>query len=135
MKKIFILLLALIFTLNFFSVGKAETLQEAIDAQKELKQQKKQAKEIRKAAKKANIKTVEVWANAGDVQAQMILSYAYQNGLSVSKNSKLAAEWKAKAEKTNAAYVKNFVPMEYYGKKIPLARLYGIAAYRAQVGI
>ena len=135
MKKILILLLTLIFTLNFFSVGKAETLQEAIDAQKELKQQKKQAKELKKAAKKANIKTVEVWANAGDVQAQMILSYAYQHGLSVSRNQTLAAEWKLKAEKINPVYVKNFVPVEYYGKTIPLARLYGIAAYRAQVGV
>ena len=135
MKKILILMLTLIFTLNFFSEIAGATLQEEIDEMKEAKQQKKQAKKIAKMARSANLKVVETWANAGDVQAQMIMYYAYRNGLSVGKNLRIAAEWKAKAERTNAVYAKNFIPAEFYSKKIPLARLYGIAAYRAQVGI
>ena len=134
MKKL-ILMLAFIFTLNFVSVTYAdsETLAEK-EIKKADKLKNKQEKAVRKAAKKMNIKTVEAWANAGDVQAQMILSYAYQNGLSVDKNSALAAEWKTRATRTNLEYVKNFMPSEYRGKRIQLAKLYGIAAYRAQVG-
>lgn len=135
MKKILILMLTLIFTLNFFSGIAGATLQEEIEEMQEAKQQKKQAKKIAKMARSANLKIVETWANEGDVQAQMIMYYAYRNGLSVKKDLKTAAEWKAKAERTNAVYAKNFIPVEFYSKKIPLARLYGIAAYRAQVGV
>ena len=135
MKKILILMLTLILTLNFASVTYAdsETLAEK-EIKKADKLKKKQEKAVRKAAKQMNIKTVEAWANAGDVQAQMILSYAYQRGLSVDKNLALSAEWKARAQKLNPEYVKNFMPSEYYGKRLQLAKLYGIAAYRAQVG-
>lgn len=134
MKKIFIIIFSLFLTLNFFSVTKAETLQEAIDAQKEAKQQKKQSKEISKAAKKANFQQVMAWAEAGDIQAQMILSYAYRHGLEVKHSYKTSDEWKEKAAKVNPVYVENFIPLEYYGKKLTLRQMYGIAAYRAQVG-
>lgn len=135
MKKILILMLTLLLTANFVSTSYAadDTLAEK-EAKKADKLKKKQEKEVKKAAKKMNIKMVEAWANAGDVQAQMILSYAYQRGLSVSKNLVLAKEWKARAEKINAEYVKHFMPSEYFGKRLQLAKLYGIAAYRAQVG-
>ena len=135
MKKILILMLTLIFTLNLFSGISGATLQEELEEMQEAKQQKKQAKKIAKMARGANLKVVETWANEGDVQAQMIMYYAYAHGLSVKKNLKTAAEWRAKAERTNAVYARNFIPATFYSKKIPLARLYGIAAYRAQVGI
>ncbi len=138
MKKFFIVILSLLVTLSFFSTGFAKTAEEKAaekQANKEFKLQQKQAKEIAKAAKKANFQKVMQWAEEGDIQAQMILSYAYHHGLQVSHNYKLADKWKAQAAAENPVYVENFIPTEYYGKRMTLRQMYGIAAYRAQVGI
>lgn len=138
MKKFFIIILSLLVTMSFFSTGYAKTAEEKAaekQANKEYKEQKKREKEIAKAAKKENFQKVMQWAEEGDIQAQMILSYAYHHGLQVKHSYKLSDEWKAKAAEENAVYVENFIPTEYYGKRMTLRQMYGIAAYRAQVGI
>lgn len=136
-KKILALLLTFMLTANFLSADaktKAEKDAEK-KANKEFELQKKREKELAKAARKTNILKVEQWANNGDVQAQMILSYAYATGQRVHRNKDTAAQWKAKVEESNADLVKNFIPLEYINKKVKLPRLYGLAASRSQIGL
>jgi len=138
MKKFFVILMALMLTLNFISGAEAKTAEEKAaekEANKEFKENKKREKEIAKAAKKTNFQAVMSWAEQGDIQAQMILSYAYHHGLQIKHSYKLSDEWKEKAAAVNPVYVQNFIPTEYYGKRMTLRQMYGIAAYRAQVGI
>ena len=51
------------------------------------------------------------------------------------KNRKaLAVEWHDKASETNPELAADFLPIEYYRKEVPLERLFGLAACRAQTG-
>ena len=84
MKKFLALILACIFAFNFSSVTFAKTPEEKAAA-KAAKLQKKQEKKVLKAARKNNIKTVEEWANGGDVQAKFILAYAQKTGQHIKK--------------------------------------------------
>ena len=131
-KKILALLLTFIFALNFSAVTCAKTLEQK-EAEKAAKLQKKQEKQIRKAARENNIKIVEEWANEGDRQAQFIFAYAKQTGQRIRKD-KPAAELFAQLKKADAYLVENFIPVEYYGQKVKLSRLYGIAACNSQLG-
>ena len=132
-KKILALLMAFIFALNFSAVTCAKTLEQK-EAEKAAKLQKKQEKQIRKAARENNIKIVEEWANEGDRQAQFIFAYAKQTGQRIRKDKPAAAELFAQLKKADAYLVENFIPVEYYGKKVKLSRLYGIAACNSQLG-
>lgn len=133
MKKFLALMLALIVLLNFSAVTCAKTPEEKAAA-KAAKLQKKQEKQILKAARKNNIKTVEAWANGGDQQAQFILAYAKQTGQRIQRDRKAAKELFTKLKKVNAELVENFIPLDDYGKKVKLPRLYGIAASNSQIG-
>ena len=137
LKKILALLLTFMLATNLLSVSYAKTDEEKAaekQANKEFKLQKKREKELAKIARRTNIFQVEDWANNGDVQAQIILSYAYSTGQRVHRDKKLADEWKSKATASNSELVENFIPLEYLKKEIKLPRLYGLAASRSQVG-
>ena len=135
-KKIFLLALAIIMALNFFSFAAvfAKTPEEKA-AEKEQKEQAKMEKELLKAHRKMNILQVEQMAADGDIQAQVILYYAYSTGQHVKRNEETAATWKATVEKTNAPLLENFIPVAYHKKKkVPLQQLYGFAACHSQIG-
>lgn len=136
-KKILALLVAFTVALNFFSVACAKTDEEKAAekaANKEFKLKKKREKELAKIHRRTNIFQVEKWANNGDIQAQMILSYAYSTGQRIGHNAKNAEKWKDTATAGNSDLVENFIPMEYGNKKVNLPRLYGLAACRSQIG-
>lgn len=136
-KKILAIMLAFMVTMNFFSVVNAKTAEEKAaekEANKEFKEQKKRERELLRFHRKNNIFQVEKWANEGDVQAQLILSYAYSTGQRIGHDAKKAEEWKDKATASNADLAEHFIPLEYANKKIPLPRLYGLAACRSQIG-
>ena len=135
-KKIFALLLTFMLATNFLSVSAKTAEERAAEkkANKEFRLQQKREKELAKIARRTNILHVEKWANNGDVQAQMILAYAYATGQRVGKNKKLVVELHTKVGATNADLLENFIPLEFVGKKITLPRLYGLAACRSQIG-
>ena len=133
LRKFFALLLKMIFAANIFSVAEAKTPAEKAAA-KEAKLQKKLAAQLLKAHKKQNILSVIDWANKGDIQAQMILSYATRTGQRVRRNKNQAKELEDKVTAVNPDLVQNFIPIEYGKKKVSLSRLYGLAACRAQIG-
>lgn len=132
-KKFLALLLIFFVAVNFSSSASAKTPEEKA-AEKEAKLQKKRDKQLAKVHRKTNILQVMNWAEAGDVQAQMILSYAYSTGQRVPHKKTLAIAWQEKVEVVNPDLVENFIPLEYYKKRIDLARLYGLAACRSQTG-
>ena len=132
-KKFLAVLLAFIFLFNFSAVTCAKTPEEKAAA-KAAKLQKKQEKQILKAARKNNIKTVEEWANGGDQQAQFIFAYAKQTGQHIKKDKAEAKALFAQLKEVNDYLVENFIPIDYYGKKVKLSRLYGIAASNSQIG-
>ena len=136
-KKILALLLAFMLTANFLSVDAKTKEEKAAEkkANQEFKLQQKREKELAKAARRTNILKVREWAKNGDVQAQMILSYAYATGQRVDKVPELAEQWQGKVAASNADLVKNFIPLEYLNKKVKLPRLYGLAACRSQIGL
>ena len=136
-KKIFTLLLTFLLATNFLSVNAKTAEEKAAEKQadKEFKLQQKREKELAKIARRTNILKVEEWANNGDVQAQIILSYAYFTGQRVNHDKKLSAEWLVKVLIKNEDLAKNFIPLEYVGKKIKLPHLYGLAAARSQIGL
>lgn len=136
-KKIFTLLLTFLLATNFLLVNAKTKEEKAAEKQanKEFELQQKREKELAKIARRTNILKVEDWANNGDVQAQMILSYAYSTGQRVDRDKKIAKEWQDKVSEKNSDLVQNFIPLEYFGKKIKLPRLYGLAASRSQIGL
>ena len=136
-KKILALLITFMFSTNFLSISHAKTKEERAaekEANKEFDLQKKREKELAKVARRTNILKVEQWAKNGDVQAQLILSYAYSTGQRVDRNKKSAVELQGKVAATNSDLVKNFIPIEYAYQKVKLPRLYGLAACRSQIG-
>ena len=135
-KKIFSLALAIVLALNLFScVTVCAKSPEEKAAAKEQKHQQKQAKELLKAYRKKNILQVERLAANGDLQAQVILYYAYSTGQHVKRNKETAATWKAAVEQVNAPLLANFIPIAYHKKKkVPLQQLYGFAACHSQTG-
>lgn len=137
-KKFLAIMLVFMVAMNFLSpVSYAKTDAEKAaekEANKEFKLQKKRQKELAKAARRTNILKVQAWANAGDVQAQAILSYAHSTGQRIQKDAKLSREWKEKATANNADLVENFIPLDYGTSKVKLPRLYGLAACRSQIG-
>ena len=137
LKKIFALLLTFLLATNFLSVNAKTKEEKAAEKQanKEFELQQKREKELAKIARRTNILKVEEWANNGDVQAQMILSYAYSTGQRVDRDKKIAKEWQDKVSATNKDLAENFIPLEYFGRKIKLPRLYGLAASRSQIGL
>ena len=133
-KKIFAMMLAFMLALNFLSVAQAKSDEEKA-AKKEQKLQKKQAKQLAKAYRKKNMAQVEEWAQNGDLQAQIILYYAYSTGERVRKNAAIAEHWKKKAGDDNATFLKNFIPITYHDReKMHLEKLCGFAACHAQLG-
>ncbi|MBQ6975003.1 MAG: sel1 repeat family protein, partial [Selenomonadaceae bacterium] len=136
LKKFLAILLTFIFATNFLSVSAKTAEEKAAEKQanKEFKLQQKREKELAKIARRTNILKVEQWAEGGDVQAQMILSYAYSTGQRVDRNKKIAAQWQDKVAAGNEDLVKNFIPLEYLYTKVKLPRLYGLAACRSQIG-
>ena len=136
LKKFLAILLTFIFATNFLSVSAKTAEEKAAEKQanKEFKLQQKREKELAKIARRTNILKVEQWAEGGDVQAQMILSYAYSTGQRVDRNKKIAAQWQDKVAANNEDLVKNFIPLEYLYTKVKLPRLYGLAACRSQIG-
>lgn len=136
-KKILALLLAFMLTANFLSVNAKTKEEKAAEKQanKEFELQQKREKELAKVARKTNILKVAEWAKNGDVQAQMILSYAYATGQRVNRVPEIAEQWQAKVTESNEELVNNFIPLEYINKKVKLPRLYGLAASRSQIGL
>ena len=128
-------MLALVLALSFSSIGLAKTPEEKAAA-KEAKLQKKRDKELLKVQRKDNMKKVEEWAEGGDVQAQLILSYAYRTKQRVNKKHRkqLEREWYEKAAAVNPELAEHFIPLEYYKKEAPLERLFGVSACLAQIG-
>lgn len=133
MKKFFILILTLIFTTNFFCGVASAKSEEEKAAKKEAKLEKKRAKQILKAAGNANIQKVMEWSENGDIQAQIILAYAYRKGERVKTSYKKSDEIRAKISTKNKHLLENFIPSEYGNKKVPLPRMYGLAAYHAHL--
>lgn len=135
-KKFFAMAMAMAFMLafNFLAVGQAASDEEKA-AKKEQKLQKKQAKQLAKAYRKKNIEQVEQWAQNGDLQAQIILYYAYSEGAHVKKDAEMAQQWKKTVGKDHEAFLENFIPITYHNKKkMPLEKFYGFAACHAQLG-
>ncbi len=119
------------------------------EKEKKEKEQDKKDKEMKKAEKEqakeekaetaienpnTHIFKVKQWAEKGDVQAQCILSYAYHTGQRVPKDPQLAIVWQNRAAQQNIPLVKNFLPVEYGKKVIPLERLFSISGRRSHVG-
>lgn len=128
MRKILAFIMTLLIALNFFT-GETFAKTEAEKAeQKEAKLQKKLEKQIAKAAKKLNLEKIIAWAESGDIQAQIILSYAYQTGQRVTRNSERAKALKESAAAKNWSLVENFIPKEYGKKRVELSRMFGLAA-------
>ena len=138
-KKILALMLTLMFalalTLDLSSTAAAKTPEEK-QAAKEAKLQKKRDKALLKVQRKDNIKKLMEWAEGGDVQAQLILSYAYATKQRVPKKNRkvLAVEWRNKAAEANEELAANFLPIEFYKKEAPLERLFGLSACRSLIG-
>lgn len=133
-RKIFAMVLAFMLALNFFADVQAATDEEKA-AKKEQKLQKKQAKQLLKAYRKMNIEQVEKWAQAGDLQAQIILYYAYSTGRGVKRNDATAANWRRAVGKEHETFLENFIPIQYHDRaKMPLVKFYGFAACHAQLG-
>ena len=105
-------------------------------AQKEMEKQEKKAEEDGTAVDDptTHIGMVKQWAEEGDVQAQCILSYAYEPGQRVPKDPNMAMIWQNRAADQNIPLVKNFLPLEYGKKVIPLERLFAISGRRSHVG-
>ncbi|MBR1645958.1 MAG: sel1 repeat family protein [Selenomonadaceae bacterium] len=135
-KKFFALILVFFTVFNFLSVDVAgAATDEEKTAKKERKAQKKKEKELLKAHRKTNILQVEQWAQNGDLQAQIILYYAYSTGQHVKRNAETAAQWKATVGKDNENFLENFIPIAYHKKKkVPLQEFYGFAAAHSQLG-
>lgn len=129
-------------------LGPKKTKEEK-EKEKQQKKEDKQDKEIEKAAKQAmkaeksqdaidnpesHISMVKKWADDGDVQAQCIMSYAYHTGQRVPKDDNIALSWQKLASKQNGPLVKNFIPLEYGKKVVPIERLFGIAGRRSHIG-
>ena len=133
-KKFFAMALAFMLALNFFAVAHAASDADKA-AKKEQKLQRKQAKQLAKAYRRKNIAQVEQWAQGGDLQAQIILYYAYSEGAHVKKNLETAEQWKTAVGKDNETFLENFIPITYHDrKKMPLEKFYGFAACHAQIG-
>ena len=133
MKKFLILILTFIFTSNFFSGVVFAKSDEEKAAKKEAKLDKKRNKKVSKAAAKANFQKVLEWAENGDIQAQIILAYAYRKGLRVKTSYKKSDEIRSKIPKQNKHLLETFIPSEYGKKKVELSRMYGLAAYHAHL--
>ena len=133
-KKFFAMALAFMLALNFFAVAHAASDADKA-AKKEQKLQRKQAKQLAKAYRRKNIAQVEQWAQGGDLQAQIILYYAYSEGERVNKDAATAQQWKTAVGKDNETFLENFIPITYHDrKKMPLEKFYGFAACHAQIG-
>lgn len=133
-RKIFAMVLAFMLALNFFADVQAATDEEKA-AKKEQKLHRKQAKQLLKAYRKMNIEQVEKWAQAGDLQAQIILYYAYSTGRGVKRNDATAANWRRAVGKEHETFLENFIPIQYHDReKMPLVKFYGFAACHAQLG-
>ena len=121
--------------------------------EKKAKEEKKEKKEMEKEEKKqekakaapaakdgevhdipSHMDLVVDWAKKGDVQAQCILSYAYDTGQRVPRDRQQALRWQKKASEQNEALVKFFIPVEYGKKKVPLPKLFSLAGKRSHVG-
>lgn len=99
------------------------------------KQEKKMDKALVKPAREEAMAQVIAWAEAGDPQAQCILSYAYLTGQRVKKDRKLALMWQEKAAEQNSQLVKHFISESDYGKKkLKLPHLFALAGRRAHLG-
>lgn len=135
-KKFFALILAFVTAFNFLTVNVAcAATDEEKAAKKEQKEQKKMDKELLKAHRKKNILQVEQWAQGGDLQAQIILYYAYSTGQHVKRNAETAEQWKAAVGADNENFLENFIPIAYHKKKkVPLQEFYGFAAAHSQLG-
>ena len=134
MKKILILILTIIFTSNIFSAVTYAATAEEKAAKKEAKLEKKRAKQIAKQAKKNNFVKLQQMADEGDVQALIILAYAYEKGEQGMKRlPKMVKVLKSKAAKKAPDLVENFIPTEYGKRRIQLSRMYGLAASHARL--
>ena len=129
------LMFAFSFLIGPSSIAFAKTPEEKAAA-KEAKLQKKRDKELLKVQRKDNIKKLMEWAEGGDVQAQLILSYAYATKQRVPKKNRkvLAVEWHDKAAEANPELAANFLPIEFYKKEASLERLFGLSACRSLIG-
>ncbi len=131
-----------------FGLGPKKT-KEQKEKEKQEKKEKKQDKEIEKAAKElmkaekakdaldnpeTHISMVKKWADDGDVQAQCIMSYAYYTGQRVPRDETMAMIWQSRAAKQNIPLVKNFIPIEYGKKVVPIERLFALSGRRSHVG-
>lgn len=129
-------------------IGPKKT-KEQKEKEKQEKKEKKEDKEMEKAAKEAakqekakdaienpetHISLVNKWAEAGDVQAQCIMCYAYLTGQRVPQDLNMAIVWQNRAAAQNISLVKNFLPLEYGRQVIPLERLFAIAGRRSHIG-
>jgi len=102
--------------------------------QKEKEKAKEEKAETAAEDPNTHIGMVKKWAEKGDVQAQCILSYAYHTGQRVPRDPQLAIVWQNRAAQQNIPLVKNFLPVEYGKKVIPLERLFSISGRRSHIG-
>ncbi len=131
-----------------FGLGPKKTREQKAQEKKE-KEENKKDKEIEKAQKEADKKEkaadavdkpdtrigkVKKWAEAGDVEAQCIMYYAYEKGKRAPENHELAYKWKQKALKQNDDLVNEFIPNVYYRDDVPMGRHFALAGRRAHLG-
>ncbi|MBO6303637.1 MAG: sel1 repeat family protein [Selenomonadaceae bacterium] len=129
-------------------LGPKKTKEQKAQEKKE-KEEEKKDKEIAKAEKAANKKEkaddavdnpdtrigkVKKWAEAGDVEAQCIMYYAYEKGNRAPQNHEQANKWKQKALKQNEDLVNEFIPNVYFDNDVPMGRLFALAGRRAHLG-
>ena len=138
MKKFLALMLAIMFAANFYNVTAAKTPQEKQaekEAKQEFKLQKKMDKKLAKMYRRTNILKVQEWANQGDLQAKIILSYAKLTDQRVDRDIDAAIEIKTEVASENGDLAKHFIPLEYINeRKVYLPQLYGFAASRSLTG-
>lgn len=132
---------ALVKVLEPLFQGGGETKEEKEQQEKEQqekadnKQEKKMDKALVKPAREDAMTQVMAWAEAGDPQAQCILSYAYLTGQRVKKDRKLALMWQERAAEQNSELVKHFIAESDYGKRrLKLPHLFALAGRRAHLG-
>ena len=116
---------------------KAKEKKEKEKKKEEKKEQKEMAKAEKEKAKEdkvTHIELVQQWAEKGDVQAQCILSYAYLTGQRVPKDRNMAIIWQNKAADQNIPLVKNFLPLKYNQKVVPIEQLFSLAGRRSHAG-
>jgi len=105
------------------------------EKKKQDKEEQKKEKELKKLTPAMTVEALKTMAEAGEVQAQCLLSYAYLTGqLGLSTDTDMAEYWQDKAYKQNPELVTNFIPVEFGKDKVAMSRLFAISGARSHTG-